>query len=75
MPTTLLVGRLDAEEIRTVDELAAGLIPGAEFKWLDGVAHVPHLENDPATLDAIAAFVAIRARSRIGCGWLIASAG
>ncbi len=57
VPTTLLVGRLDTEEIRTVDELAAGLIPGAEFKWLDGVAHVPHLENDPATLDAIAAFV------------------
>ena len=57
VPTTLLVGRLDNEEIRTVDELAAGLIPGAEFKWLDGVAHVPHLENDPATLDAIAAFV------------------
>ena len=57
VPTTLLVGRLDNEEIRTVDELAAGLIPGAEFRWLDGVAHVPHLENDPATLDAIAAFV------------------
>ena len=56
VPTTLLVGRLDTEEIRAVDELAAGLIPGAEFKWLDGVAHVPHLENDPATLDAIAAF-------------------
>ena len=23
----------------------------------DGVAHVPHLEGDPATLDEIAAFV------------------
>ena len=57
MPTTLLVGRLDAEEILAIDELAARLIPGAELKWLDGVAHVPHLENDPATLDAIAAFV------------------
>jgi hypothetical protein len=25
--------------------------------FLDGVAHVPHLEGDPATLDEIAAFV------------------
>jgi pimeloyl-ACP methyl ester carboxylesterase len=58
VPTTILVGRLDAEDIIAVDEPAAQLIPGARFKWLDGVAHVPHLENDPATLDEIAAFVA-----------------
>jgi pimeloyl-ACP methyl ester carboxylesterase len=58
VPTLILVGRLDAEEIQVIDEQAAGLIPGARLQWLDGVAHVPHLENDPATLDAIAAFVA-----------------
>jgi len=39
------------------DEQVADLIPGARLIWLDGVAHVPHLEGDPATLDEIAAFV------------------
>jgi len=57
VPTQLLVGRLDAEDIIHVDQLAAPLIPGAELRWLENVAHVPHLEGDPATLDAIAAFV------------------
>jgi pimeloyl-ACP methyl ester carboxylesterase len=57
VPTLVLVGRLDAEEIRAVDEQASALIPGARLHWLDGVAHVPHLEGDPATLEEIAAFV------------------
>ena len=57
-PTLVLIGRLDAEEIRVIDEQAARIIPGARLVFLDGVAHVPHLEGDPATLDAIAAFVA-----------------
>ncbi|HEV3053813.1 MAG TPA: alpha/beta hydrolase [Solirubrobacteraceae bacterium] len=57
VPTLLLVGRLDAEDVRVVDEQAAALIPGARLVWLDGVAHVPHLEGDPATLDQIAEFV------------------
>lgn len=61
VPTLILVGGLDAEEVRVVDEQAAGLIPGARLRWLDGVAHVPHLEGDPATLDEIAAFVDARA--------------
>ena len=56
-PTLMLVGRLDAEEILVIDEQAAALIPGARLEFLDGVAHVPHLEGDPATLDEIAAFV------------------
>ena len=56
VPTLLLLGRLDAEEIQAIDELAAPLIPGARLQFLDGVAHVPHLESDPATLDRIAAF-------------------
>ena len=43
--------------IQQVDEAAAERIPGARLQWLDGVAHVPHLEGDPATLDAIEAFV------------------
>ena len=57
VPTLLLLGRLDAEDILVVDEQAVGLIPGARLVHLDGVAHVPHLEGDPATLDALAAFV------------------
>ena len=56
-PTLVLIGRLDTEEIQVIDELAAQLIPGARLRYLDGVAHVPHLEGDPATLDEIAAFV------------------
>jgi pimeloyl-ACP methyl ester carboxylesterase len=61
VPTLVMIGRLDAEEILVIDEQAAALIPGARLLWLDGVAHVPHLEGDPATLDAIEAFVEARA--------------
>jgi pimeloyl-ACP methyl ester carboxylesterase len=56
-PVLVLIGRLDAEEIRVIGEQAAGLIPRSRLRWLDGVAHVPHLEGDPTTLDEIAAFV------------------
>jgi pimeloyl-ACP methyl ester carboxylesterase len=56
-PTLVLVGRLDAEDVQAIDERAAGMIPGARLRFLDGVAHVPHLEGEPATLDEIAAFV------------------
>ena len=63
VPVLMLAGRLDAEEILAVNEQAAALIPGAELRWLEGVAHVPHLEADPATLDAIEGFVSRRARS------------
>ncbi|MGA9858265.1 MAG: alpha/beta hydrolase [Solirubrobacteraceae bacterium] len=56
VPTLLLVGRLDAEEILAIAGPAAAAITGARLQHLDGVAHVPQLEADPATLDAIAAF-------------------
>jgi pimeloyl-ACP methyl ester carboxylesterase len=56
-PTLVMIGRLDAEEILAIDEQAAAIIPGARLRFLDGVAHVPQLEGDPATLDEIAAFV------------------
>ena len=56
-PTLVMIGRLDAEDVQVIDEQAAGIIPGARLRWLDGVAHVPHLEGDAATLDEIAAFV------------------
>jgi pimeloyl-ACP methyl ester carboxylesterase len=57
VPTLVMIGRLDAEEIQAIDQQAAGMIPGARLRLLDGVAHVPHLEADPTTLDEIAAFV------------------
>jgi pimeloyl-ACP methyl ester carboxylesterase len=56
-PTLVMIGRLDVEDIQVIDEQAVGIIPGARLRWLDSVAHVPHLEGDPATLDEIAAFV------------------
>lgn len=56
-PTLIMIGRLDAAYIRAVDELAAGIIPDARLALLDGVAHLPHLEGDAATLDVIADFV------------------
>jgi pimeloyl-ACP methyl ester carboxylesterase len=57
VPTLIMIGRLDVEDVQAVDEQAAGLIAGARLRWLDGVAHLPHLEADAATLDEIAAFV------------------
>jgi pimeloyl-ACP methyl ester carboxylesterase len=57
VPTLVMIGRLDAEEILAIDEQAAAIIPGARLRLLDGVAHVPHLEADPTALDEIAAFV------------------
>lgn len=57
VPTLMMIGRLDAEDIQTIDEPAAGMIPGAQLAFLDGVGHVPHLEADPTTLAAIASFV------------------
>ena len=53
----IMIGRLDAEDIRAVDELAAGIIPDAQPAWLDAVAHLPHPEGDSVTLDLIADFV------------------
>ncbi len=56
-PTLVMIGRLDVEDVQAIDEQAAQIIPGARLRFLDGVAHVPHLEGDRATLDEIAAFV------------------
>jgi hypothetical protein len=50
------MGRLEAEEFQAFVEQAAAIIPGARLRWLDDVAHVPHLEGDAATLDEIASF-------------------
>lgn len=57
VPTLVMVGRLDAEDIQPISEQAGHLIPGATLMYLDGVAHLPHLEGDTTTIDAIAEFV------------------
>jgi pimeloyl-ACP methyl ester carboxylesterase len=60
-PTLLMIGRLDAEDVQAINERAAGIIPGARLSFVDGVAHLPHVEGDPVTLNEIAAFVDARA--------------
>lgn len=55
-PTLVMVGTLDDERIQTIDETIASTIPAAQFLRLDGVAHLPHLEADPTTLEHIAQF-------------------
>jgi pimeloyl-ACP methyl ester carboxylesterase len=57
VPTLVMIGRLDAEDIQTVNVPLAEVIPNARLVWLDGVAHLPHVEGDPKTLDEIASFV------------------
>jgi pimeloyl-ACP methyl ester carboxylesterase len=57
VPTLVLTGRLDAEPLLVRGPQLAELIPQAQFKWLEGVAHLPHMERDAATLSAISEFV------------------
>lgn len=62
VPTLVLVGRLDAEEVVTIAPQVAERIPHAGLEHLDGVAHVPHLEGDEATLRSIRTFAYARAQ-------------
>jgi pimeloyl-ACP methyl ester carboxylesterase len=57
VPTLILTGRLDATPLLARGPVLAQRIPNAEFRWLDGVAHLPHLEGDETTLAAISEFV------------------
>jgi len=45
VPTVVLHGRADAVVEPSVAEYTAGLVPGAETRWLDGVGHLPFLER------------------------------
>jgi len=53
-----MIGRLDVEDVQATCEQAASIIPGAKLSFLEGVAHLPHLEGDTATLEQIERFVA-----------------
>ncbi len=57
VPALVMVGTLDVTRIRWLGEQAADTMQNARFRFLGGVAHVPHLEADAATLDEISAFV------------------
>lgn len=57
VPTFVLVGALDLGEFQDLNAQAAARIPGARYVRLDGVAHLPVLEGDPATLEAVTGFL------------------
>lgn len=58
VPTLVLVGEHDLRHVRDNAQHLAHEIPGARLVDLPGVAHLPHLEGDPTTLEAIAGFLA-----------------
>ncbi|MGN6252497.1 MAG: alpha/beta fold hydrolase [Marmoricola sp.] len=60
VPTLVLVGEHDLEHVRRNARHLARAVPGAELVELPGVAHLPHLEGDEATLHAIARAVDAR---------------
>jgi pimeloyl-ACP methyl ester carboxylesterase len=57
VPTLLLTGNLDCKDVQALSAQAAEITPGARVRQIRGVAHVPHLEGDEATLTEITAFV------------------
>jgi pimeloyl-ACP methyl ester carboxylesterase len=58
VPTLVLVGDLDLEDIALVSEGLAERIPGAGFELLQHTAHLPHLEGHARCREAIQQFVA-----------------
>ncbi len=57
VPTLVLVGEHDLAHVHHACRHLAAAVPGARLVELPGVAHLPHLEADPATLQEIDAFV------------------
>lgn len=58
VPTLVLVGDRDLEDVRATSEGLAARIPGATLEVLKGTAHVPQLEGHPRCLQAITDFLA-----------------
>jgi pimeloyl-ACP methyl ester carboxylesterase len=61
-PATVMVGDLDLVRLRHIGAALAATIPQARHVELPNVAHLPHLEGDATTLEAIA-----EAASQIDC--------
>jgi pimeloyl-ACP methyl ester carboxylesterase len=57
VPTLVLMGELDLEDVRATSEGLAERIPAATLEVLAGTAHVPHVERHPRCIEAIAAFL------------------
>ncbi len=57
VPTLVMVGEHDLAHVLQACRHLAATVPGARLVELPGVAHLPHLEADPATLQEIRAFV------------------
>jgi pimeloyl-ACP methyl ester carboxylesterase len=55
-PALIIVGDLDLTGLQTIGHTLADRIPDARLLQPPGVAHLPHLEADRATLDQIAKF-------------------
>jgi 3-oxoadipate enol-lactonase len=51
-PTLVLAGALDQVDVRRIAPVLAGEIPGAVYRELPGVAHLPPME-DPATFTSV----------------------
>jgi pimeloyl-ACP methyl ester carboxylesterase len=58
VPTLVLIGEHDLAHTHRNAAHVAEIVLGARLVELPGVAHLPHLEDDPRTLAEIAAFVA-----------------
>jgi len=57
VPTLCLVGELDTNAPAPMMERMAAKIPGARFKMLPGLGHLPNLENADAFNDAVINFL------------------
>jgi pimeloyl-ACP methyl ester carboxylesterase len=53
-PAVVMVGELDLMRLQRISDTVAASLPDARAVRLPGVAHLPHLEGDPATLNEIA---------------------
>jgi 3-oxoadipate enol-lactonase len=57
VPVLIVVGSDDAATPQTMAELLAGLLPDARLTILDGLAHVPQLQDPVRFLDAVRPFI------------------
>ena len=62
VPTLVLVGDLDLAHMGRNARHVAASVPDVDLVELSDVAHLPHLEGHPQTLQAIARFVTAHAR-------------